>query len=184
MSTHKTQGTLFQSLEGTHTHIRNSQPYQLHVSAHALTGQAFSTNKKSTTHQIQPKQTQYLHMNISIQTSTTKPGDSSQNGPNLLLKEAELTSCCTFRTSSAAWPAWLACDSTSTYQSVPAPSCPDRQDSRVIQDIPSHPIHATAHRPVQPLGAVSIVSNGQMCSSEAGRVVFHFFVSSFAHENS
>ena len=36
-----------------HTHIGKSQPYQLHASTQALTGQAFSTNKKSTTHQIQ-----------------------------------------------------------------------------------------------------------------------------------
>ena len=50
--------------------LRNSQPYQLHASTHALTGQAFSTNKEGTTHQIQHKQTKYLHMNISIQTST------------------------------------------------------------------------------------------------------------------
>ena len=50
---------------GGHTHIRNSQPYQLHASRHALTGQAFSTNKKSTTHQIQPE-TKYPHTNISI----------------------------------------------------------------------------------------------------------------------
>ena len=48
-----------------HTHP-NSQPHQLHMSTHALTGQAFSTNKKSTSHQIQPKQTKYLHTNISI----------------------------------------------------------------------------------------------------------------------
>ena len=31
----------------------NSQPYQLHASTQALTGQAFSTKKKSTTRQIQ-----------------------------------------------------------------------------------------------------------------------------------
>ena len=55
---------------GGHTHIRNSQPYQLHASTHALTNQAFSTNKKSTVDQIQPKQTKYLYTNISIQTST------------------------------------------------------------------------------------------------------------------
>ena len=65
----KTQSTLSQSGEGTHTHP-NSHPYQLHTSTQAFTGQAFSTNKKSTTHQIQPKQTKYLHTNISIQTST------------------------------------------------------------------------------------------------------------------
>ena len=46
-------------------HIRNSQPYQLHASTHALTGQAFSADKKSTTHQIRPKQTKDLHTNIS-----------------------------------------------------------------------------------------------------------------------
>ena len=68
ISTHKTQYFILES--GGHTHIQNSQPYQLHVSTHALTGQTFSTNKKSTTHQIQPKQTKYLHTNISIQTST------------------------------------------------------------------------------------------------------------------
>ena len=68
MSTHKTQHFILES--GGHTHIRNSQPYQLHASTRALTGQAFSTNKKSRIHQIQPKQTKYLHTNISIQTST------------------------------------------------------------------------------------------------------------------
>ena len=65
ISTHKTQGTLSYSLEGTqvlylivwraHIHIWNGQPYQLQASTHALTGQAFSTNKKSITRQIQPK---------------------------------------------------------------------------------------------------------------------------------
>ena len=71
MSTHNTQSTEYFILEsGMHTHFRNSQPYQLHVSTHALTGQAFSTNKKSTTQQIQPKQTKHQHTNISIQTST------------------------------------------------------------------------------------------------------------------
>ena len=55
MSIHKTEYFILKS--GGHTHIRNSQPYQLHASTHALTGQTFSTNKKSTTHQIQPKQT-------------------------------------------------------------------------------------------------------------------------------
>jgi len=55
---------------GGHTRIRNSQPYQLHASTHAPPGQAFTTNKKSTTHQIQPKQTKYLQTNISIETST------------------------------------------------------------------------------------------------------------------
>ena len=42
---------------GGHSHIWNSQPYQLHASTHTLTDQTFSANKKSTTHQIQPKQT-------------------------------------------------------------------------------------------------------------------------------
>ena len=69
MSTHKTQPEYFILESGGHTHIRNSQPYQLHVSTHALTGQA---NKKSTIHQIQPKQTKYLHTNISMQTVTLK----------------------------------------------------------------------------------------------------------------
>ena len=69
VSTHKTEYIILES--GGHTHIRNSQTYQLHMSTHALTGQAFSTNKKSTTHQVQHKQTKYLHTNISIQTSTT-----------------------------------------------------------------------------------------------------------------
>ena len=32
--------------------------------------QAFLTNNKSATHQIQPKQTTYLHTNISIQTTS------------------------------------------------------------------------------------------------------------------
>ena len=39
ISTHKTQSTLIRVWRA-HTHIRNSQPYQLHASTHALTGQA------------------------------------------------------------------------------------------------------------------------------------------------
>ena len=38
MSTHKTH-EYFISESGGHTHIRNSQSYQLHASTHALTGQ-------------------------------------------------------------------------------------------------------------------------------------------------
>ena len=54
ISTHKTEYLILESGGQTVTHIRKSQPYQLHASTHALTGQAFSTNKKSTTRQIQP----------------------------------------------------------------------------------------------------------------------------------
>ena len=47
-----TEYFIFES--GGHTHIRNSQPYQLHASTHALIGQAFfnnnnNNNNKSTT---------------------------------------------------------------------------------------------------------------------------------------
>jgi len=69
MSTHLNHRVLYLRVWRAHTHP-NSQPHQLRMSTHALTGQAFSTNKKSTTPQIQPKQTKYLHTNISIQTST------------------------------------------------------------------------------------------------------------------
>ena len=41
ISTHKTEYLILESGGQTVTHIRKSQPYQLHASTHALTGQAF-----------------------------------------------------------------------------------------------------------------------------------------------
>ena len=80
MYTVNTEHFVFES--GGHIHIRNSEPYQLHVSTPALTGQHFSTSKKSTTPQFNPTDKipthkhlysdQYYHINSIANPHTEK----------------------------------------------------------------------------------------------------------------
>ena len=60
-----------------HTHIRNSQPYQLHVSTHAVTDQAY---RDATQSHLITELSHNLNDQVMIDTSATTEGKKQQRG--------------------------------------------------------------------------------------------------------